>query len=469
MSKEISSKKILKNVSLSITAQLVSLFVAFILNLIVPKYISEYDYAYWQTYVLYASYVGILHFGILDGIVLRYSQYDYEELDHKMFRSQFFVLFVVDSFCSIAIILGAFIVLHGSYLTVAILVAVAVISKNIIKYSTYCLQITNRIKEYALVSIIQKAIYGVFVIIILLLHGRDFYLICIGELLGEFLAFAWSFKYNRAIYVGKRFPLKDTLDETKKNISVGVFLLISNWSAMLTIGITKMIVQWHWDELVFGKVAFSFSVTSLFLTFVQAISVVLFPTLKRIDEGKLPELYVKIRDLMSPFLVSLLIFYYPGTWILSKWLPKYNESVLYLGILLPIIIYRTRVSLLTNNYLKAYRKEKTLLYINLGSVSVSIFGGLIIAYIFNNIDMLLAFTVITFMGMSIVAEYAVGKVINKHFVKENIAECIMTITFFVCTRYLSPGLGVTIYFVLLSVYLYINRDVVKQSIKRVMR
>ena len=81
MSRSISGKRLLKNVSLSIAAQVVSLFVAFILNLIVPKFISEYDYAYWQTYVLYASYVGILHFGILDGIVLRYSQFDYDELD----------------------------------------------------------------------------------------------------------------------------------------------------------------------------------------------------------------------------------------------------------------------------------------------------------------------------------------------------------------------------------------------------
>ena len=469
MSRSVSGKRLLKNVSLSIAAQVVSLFVAFILNLIVPKFISEYDYAYWQTYVLYASYVGILHFGILDGIVLRYSQFDYDELDHKLFRSQFLILFVIDTICSIAIIAVSAIMLKGPYLVVAVFVALATISKNIIKYSTYCLQITNRIKEYAIIAIIQKLLYGVFVVVFLLLHERNFYWICIGELLGEFLAFAWSFKYNRAVYVGKRVPLKVALDETKSNISVGVFLLISNWSAMFTIGVTKMIVQWHWDELVFGKVAFSFSVTSLFLTFVQAISVVLFPTLKRMDEGKLPDLYAKIRDLMSPLLVSLLIFYYPGAWLLSKWLPKYNESVLYLGILLPIIIYRTRVSLLTNNYLKAYRKERTLLYINLGSVCVSIFGGLIIAYIFNNIDLMLAFTVITFMAMSIVAEYAVGKVINKHFVKENIAECLMTVSFFVCTRYLSKVMGFVVYLVLLCIYLFINRDVVKQSIKRVMK
>ena len=30
---------------------------------------------------VHVGYVGVLHFGLLDGIVLRYSQYDYDELD----------------------------------------------------------------------------------------------------------------------------------------------------------------------------------------------------------------------------------------------------------------------------------------------------------------------------------------------------------------------------------------------------
>ena len=236
---------------------------------------------------------------------------------------------------------------------------------------------------------------------------------------------------------------------------------------MFTIGVTKMIVQWHWNELIFGKVAFSFSVTSLFLTFVQAISIVLFPTLKRMDEQKLPELYAKIRNLLSPLLVALLILYYPGAWILSIWLPKYNESVVYLGILLPIIIYRTRVSLLTNNYLKAYRKEKILLYINLGSVAISIIGGLVIAYIFNNIDIMLVFTVITFMLMSIVAEFVVGRVIGKHFVKENVVEGVLSLVFFICTRYLNQTMGFFVYLILLLIYLFFNRGVILQGLKRI--
>ena len=89
MSSQVGLNQIKKNVGLSVSAQVISLAVSFIMNLILPKFISEYQYALWQTYLLYIGYVGILHFGLLDGIVLRYSQYDYDELDKPKIRSQF--------------------------------------------------------------------------------------------------------------------------------------------------------------------------------------------------------------------------------------------------------------------------------------------------------------------------------------------------------------------------------------------
>jgi O-antigen/teichoic acid export membrane protein len=84
MPNQITGKSVAKNISLSVLVQAISLIVSFVLNLIVPKFIDEYQYSYWQTFLLYAQYVGILHFGLLDGIVLRYSQYDYDELDKKV-------------------------------------------------------------------------------------------------------------------------------------------------------------------------------------------------------------------------------------------------------------------------------------------------------------------------------------------------------------------------------------------------
>ena len=101
MAKNITQKKIAKNVFISIATQLISLAVTFVLYLIVPKLIDELQYSYWQTYVLYSANVTILHFGLIDGIVLRYSQYDFEELDKPRLRSQFYILTLITTLFSL--------------------------------------------------------------------------------------------------------------------------------------------------------------------------------------------------------------------------------------------------------------------------------------------------------------------------------------------------------------------------------
>ena len=148
MAQNITSKKFAKNVIYSILAQIISLAVSFVLTLIVPKFIDEYQYSYWQTYVLYVGYVGVLHFGLLDGLVLRYSKFDYEELDKPRLRSQFIILLIFTGIITIAAASISLSVLDYPDKIIFALVAVGIITKNIVTYSSYMFQITNRISKY---------------------------------------------------------------------------------------------------------------------------------------------------------------------------------------------------------------------------------------------------------------------------------------------------------------------------------
>ena len=372
MGKQISSKKLTSNIIISLTVQAISLAVSFVLNLIVPKFIDEYQYAYWQTYVLYVGYVGILHFGLLDGIVLRYSQYDYEELDKARLRSQFKILLFSTCFISIITTSVALFSCTNTTQAIIILVAMGIITKNLFTYNSYTFQITNRINRYAILVIVQRVVYGLIVVILILCKVNVFYWYCLADLFGDIIGSSVAAAMNRGMYFGKSLNIKEAIVELKNNIFSGILLLIANWSAMLLVGSAKMVVQWKWGELIFGKISFAFSVSSLFLTFITAVSVVLFPSLKRMEINMLPAIYKKIRDAVSIFLFFVLIFYFPGCAILEIWLPQYTSSLEYLAILLPIIIFSSKVSLLTNNYLKVYRKEKSMLIVNIISVTIGI-------------------------------------------------------------------------------------------------
>lgn len=458
------NKSIAKNISYSLISQVISLAVSFLLNLIVPRFISEYNYAYWQSYVLYIGYVGILHFGIIDGLVLRYSQFDYDEINHQSVRSQFYLLIIIDIVFCFSIILFLRNIIKGVAGKIMVFVAVGIVTKNIATYSYYLLQITNRIKKYALIIILNRVAYGLIVVCLLVLKVDDYVFICIADLFCDLITICYAFSCSKALYIGKALPFRDTLKETSESIKAGIFVLVANWSSNLIIGSGKMIVQWHWDNLLFGKLSFAFSLSNIFLSFVTAISVVLFPSIKRMDVGLLPGLYKRIRDAISPILFSVLIFYFPGCLILDLWLPKYHNSLGYLGILLPMIIFTTKVNLLTNNYLKAYRKEKNLLSINLGCVVIGVILYLISALLFDSIVCLLVSVVFVLITRSIISEIVIMKIIKINLTKEFLIELLMTGVFIFCAILKEQLLGFLFYFSALIVYFILNKKSISATI-----
>ena len=469
MSNKVTTGSIKRNIVLSVAVQAISLIVSFILNLILPKFISELEYSHWQAYVLYSGYVGVLHFGILDGLVLRYSQYDYDELDKPRIRSQFVLLLLLYSALSSIAVLTALIFVGGVSKQILILVAAAIISKNVFTYSSYTLQITNRIDKYAMLILVQRLFYGISIVALIAMHTKHFAAYCLCDICADLFGCIVIYKYNSKLYFGKLIGLKAALYEAKENIAAGIMLLIANWSNNFLVGSAKMIVQWHWDELTFGKVSFSFSMSNLFLAFVTAISVVLFPSLKRMDKDKLPKMYMSIRNAISPLLFFAMLFYFPGCFILERWLPKYQPSLVYLGILLPIIIYTSKVSLLTNNYLKAYRKERAMFLINVISVAIACGVFAFCAYVADDLTVLLITIVLAVMLRSVVSEIVVMKIIGIKMVSDFIIEAAMTLIFVLCAKLLPLMAGFAVYLVFLAVYIYFYRESIKPYINMLLR
>ena len=446
------NKKLANNLILSVGAQIISLLTSFIVGLVVPKFIPELQYSYWQIFLLYFGYVGVLHFGLLDGFILRYSQYDYENLDKPRLRSQFQVLLAITSIVFTIVAGFSCLALKGEYVLVGLLVSIGIIIQNAFTYTSYTFQMTNRIERYAVLVIAQRVLYGALIVACLLFGLHDFYWFCLADLASSLIAIFAASSFNKGLYLGKGLSFKETMKEAWANVSSGAFLMVSNLSSMLIVGAAKMVVQWRWDELVFGKLSFAFSVANLFLAFVTAISVVLFPSLKRMSEEEYPKLFEKIRDMVTPVLFFVLIAYFPGCWLLNKWLPNYAESLTYLGILLPLIVFSSKNNLLTNNYLKVYRKEKLMLVINMSSVALGIVLFLLGAYAFDSPEFILLGLIATIMFAAVASELVVRSIIQKQRVFPFIVEFFMTAIFIFAARYCSLWIGCAVYAGALLIY-----------------
>lgn len=453
------------NLFFSVGSQALSLIIGIVLGLLIPKAIPPLQYAYWQTYVLYAGCVGILHFGLLDGIILRYSQYNYEELNFPRVKSQFQFLLLLNTATAFILLIIANIFWQGIERTIAYLISISIVVKNIHSYTAFIFQITNRIKYYATLTILYRSIYLIIICGLFFCRVTYFVGFCLADIIADILGVLFMMRYNHGLYFGKAIAFFDTLSEAWINISSGILLTAANVSSALLVSSAKMVVQWHWDALTFGKVSFGFSVSSMFLVFIYAISTVLFPTLKRLNMDALPNLYIKIRQNVSLILFILMLGYFPGGYILQWWLPKYADSIVYLGILLPMVIFASKVSLLTNNYLKAYREEKKMFVINFFSIVVAFLSYLLGAYVFNSLMMLLVLIVLMIMTRSVVSEIIVGKLIDHNFMGEFIQEALMSGIFIACAQYCSLLVGFSVYAFFVGIYLYLHRQDIHRIIK----
>ena len=133
--------------------------------------------------------------------------------------------------------------------------------------------------------------------------------------------------------------------------------MFANIASMLIIGIVRYGISIGWDITTFGKISLTLNVSNFLMVFISAVSVVLFPLLKHMEWGQLSNLYIRIRNCLSILILGAMIFYYPMKSLLSWWLPKYADSLIYMAVLFPVCLFECKVTLLVNTYLKSMRQE----------------------------------------------------------------------------------------------------------------
>lgn len=450
---ELRTSKLFKNISISVFVQALSLITGFVMNLLVPKIVSELDFSYWQSYVLYVSYVSLLHFGLVDGFILKYSKYDYDTLDKDELRSQIRLASCFLSAISAGLILYSAVFQSGATQILLILLAIGIITKNLFFFTGVIFQITYRINKYAASIIVQRATALVISLVLIATKTTEFYYYVAADIIGDIVCGIYCLAHNKELFFGKCRNLKSAVASAISSCRAGITLLLANFSSSFIIGGAKMAVQSFWGALTFGKVSFSLSITSLFSSMISAVSIVLFPALKRIDEDKLPITYEKIRAILMPITLFALIMYYPGKLFLAYWLPNYYESLNYLPFVLPMIVFTAQESMLNNNYYKILRKEKAMFAVNVASVVSGCLLYLIFSLIYKNLYLLLLSILLISLVRSVASEAILSCAMELKFNVRTVFEILCALSFLLSAAFLEDSLGIIVYAVSYFAYL----------------
>ena len=456
---------IVKNFSYSLSSNLISLIISALITLVIPKIIGVEDYGYWQLYLFYSSYITFLTLGWNDGIYLRYGGEEYDNLDKKLFFSQFYsLLFSQIILAFIITVIGFNVLKDGDRLFILQMIAIDIIIVNARYTLTFILQMTNRIKDYSKVNILDRILYIFLVVLFLLLGNSSYRLLIMADIFGRLVSLLYAMYQCKDIVFKEIKDFAPSFDETRRNISAGINLLFSNTANMLISGIVRLGIERNWSVIVFGHISLTLNVSNLFLKFINALSLVIYPVLRKISSDSLTKYYSIMRDILMAIVIGLLILYMPMRIILSQWLPQYAESLNYMALLFPIIIYESKMSLLINTYMKALRFEKMMLKINIVTLISSGILTFVSTVLIDNLDLSILSIVVLMAFRGIISELYLSRTLDINVSKDILLELMMTLIFIYTAWTINSWLTPLIYGVFYLIYLFIKRKDLKESL-----
>ncbi|MFK2602933.1 lipopolysaccharide biosynthesis protein [Bacteroides fragilis] len=429
-------KQILRNTSFVFSAQILVLLISIARALILPKIFPVESFGYWSVYWFYTSYVGIFCLGFNDGIYLKFGEYNYEELPHKLIRSAVRLFtWMLFSFTAICILLIVFFEDNSNIGYALLFASLNVPVMGLTSVFIYIFQITNQFKRYSFFSIIDKILVLFTILYMLIVNSENFRTIIFVDLLSKLIVLLLMIWKTRELYFGKTTSFKESFRFMTENMSVGIKLMIANLMGMLLVGSGRIIVQLCGNIEDFAIYSFGMSVTGLVLTAVTAFSLVLYPMIKRISEDKYYYLFKRINIFTRSFGLPAILVYFPACWFITFFYPKYDSVLPFLNFLFAIVFLQCKISILNNTYYKVLRKEKPMLIANMNCVLIFTVLATVFYGIYREIWLIAGCTFVAMFIRCYESEIYLTKIMNGKIDKQVYVE-IGFLLFFLSSSYL---------------------------------
>lgn len=376
-------KRLFSNIKYTATVNLFSLIVSTALILIIPKFIGVEDFGLWQLYILYCSFSALIHLGWIDGFLIRNTKVNNIEGDNSVLKIEFYLLFIYLFFITLIVLPFVSFFEYPSYLKWGVYVnAVIVILRG---FLINVLLVKNNFKAYSNVMNSQFVIQILLLFLALTLIKLDIEKLIMIDLLSKSFSLLISLYFNRFFLKGRvfsrNFHYKNQISlvifEVKRNIKVGISIAIAYVLNYLILGFYRILIERNFGIVFFSEISINLSMINLFLTFISAISIAFFPVLTKLSKEKIGNFMPEISKLFSLVLYIVFLSFYPFSYILSLWLPEYGNAIKLSFMMLPIVLFETKVVLLLINTFKTFGKEKLIVL----SYSFSLIMSFLISYL----------------------------------------------------------------------------------------
>ena len=433
--------------------------------LLVPKILGVEEFAYWQLFLFYSSYVGFFHFGLNDGVYLIHGGETRDEIDKPLINSQF----LIGTMFQIAFAV-VFVFVSSAYSTsterhfVLFCTATYMVIKNAANFLGFTFQAMNETKLFSYSSIIERASFFLPLVFLIVFRCREFEVFVVAYCISGALQLLFCLFHARDFLRSGFISVHPAFRECARSIKVGIKLMFANIASMLVLGVARFVIDCVWGIETFGKLSLSLSMVNFVLAFVSQAAMVLFPALRQASPDGLKRFFYASRNTFALMMPIAYVFYFPCVWLLRMWLPDYADSFIFIAYLLPICVFDAKMSISCTTCFKVGRDEALLLKVNAFSCVISVGGTLVGAFVFKSIWVIIAFVVIAIILRSIVSESLLTRKLRvAPCLRLIVGELVLTLVFLcIATVLESITVGCCAYVIAYVIFLLVNKTQCKQ-------
>lgn len=363
----------LRNFVWVLGSQTIVLISGLIKALIIPIVLGVEDFAYWQIYLFYVGYIGVVSFGYIDGIYLHYGGRSLQSLPLEKIRAANMLYLAALVLATLTV---AFLSTQTSdpnrnlvFLSIAASIILVGVTSNI----SITLQAINMLKGYAYLNSADKIFFLASLFVLFVEELRTFWTLILVDIISKALVMLVLVYHYKQFYIGAfaktHLAAREFIEKTRS----GIKLMLANLSGMLVLGTGRIIIEYFGTLGTYALYAFATSIANVVLVSVSALSIVLYPNLRQQDKSSYLAYFERTGAAFVAFALLMLTTYFPAAAFIATFARSYLPVLDFLNAVFVIIVLQGRMQLLNNTFYMALRLEGRMLLANFSSLVLMIF------------------------------------------------------------------------------------------------
>jgi O-antigen/teichoic acid export membrane protein len=351
-----------RHVLLFCLANLGSLLCNGVLTFLLPRWLSMESYGYFRIFILCGGFAGVLHFGLLDGALIRWAARSRERLRGEMRHSLIFLLLQHGTLLAPAIVILVVWFRHQPWFLLVAATLLYAVVWNAAILGQFALQAEKSFALLSAVTVIHPAL--LLAAFAVLTHWKH---LSLEALLGAYLA-AWLaagimvWAVLLAEHPRRMRSAERIWHSGAHNIRVGWRVLLAGLLTNLALSLDRIAVGLSFSIRDFAIYSLAATLLAVVNTIILSVSRVVFPYL---SDGLAAELRIQAyawgeATLMALWALSL-AGYFPLRFLIERLLPAYQPSLPILRLLMLPTGLTAVIYILHANYFRSSQRFGALL------------------------------------------------------------------------------------------------------------